>query len=340
MTNQSNQIEKRPVVVLGMHRSGSSAITEFLTVHGLYFGSEKDGIGKNKENERGFWERRDVRDLNDEILQYLNCDWDTITSFDIGKIDKETRNEFVLKAKLIHDKLICESSNGYVLKEPRVCLTYPIWEEAFHDSESVIVFIHRNPIEIALSLEKRNNYDQSFSLNLWYRYIISALNYINNKKVLFISYDELSSNPKFVSKKLVQYLNEKNVGVIDPSDSNIYSVIQPNLRHQVVATETLSGDLKLLNEHLNSLCLKGVVANYVPISLSSDIKENYLEEKNINFNRYILFKNKYKDENKYVQELKGRIEYLEKDIREKNKTIEDYNNDFVVKLWKKIKSKH
>ncbi|MDC0612257.1 sulfotransferase, partial [Vibrio sp.] len=291
MTNQSNQIEKHPVVVLGMHRSGSSAITEFLTVHGLYFGSEKDGIGKNKENERGFWERRDVRDLNDEILQSLNCDWDTISSFDISKIDEETRKKFVLKAKLIHDKLICESTNGYVLKEPRVCLTYPIWEEAFDGNESVIVFIHRNPIEIALSLEKRNNYEQSFSLNLWYRYIISALNCVKNKRVLFISYDELSSNPTFVSQKLVQYLNEINIDIIEPSDSDISSVIQPNLRHQVVDTETLSGDLKLLNEHLNGLCTKGIVDSYAPISLNSELNDNYLEEKNINLNRYILFKN-------------------------------------------------
>ena len=339
MTNQSNQIEKHPVVVLGMHRSGSSAITEFLTVHGLYFGSEKDSIGKNKENERGFWERRDVRDLNDEILQYLDCDWDSVSSFDISKIDEETKKEFVSKARLIHDKLICESSNGYVLKEPRVCLTYPIWEEAFHDNESVIVFIHRNPIEIALSLEKRNNYEQKFSLNLWYRYVVSALKCMKNKRVLFISYDELSSNPAFVSQKLVQYLNEKNIDIIEPSNSDISSVIKPNLRHQIVDGEKLSGNFKLLNEHLNNLCQQGIVDNYIPISLNHKLNENYLEEKNINLNKYFLFKNKYENENKYVQKLKFRIESLEEDIREKNKIIQDYNNIFVVRLWKKIKSK-
>ena len=73
-------------VVLGMHRSGTSMMTRLLNLSGAYFGKDKESTGANLENPKGFWERRDVRNLNDYILHSLGCDWDrvsVITSYSI-----------------------------------------------------------------------------------------------------------------------------------------------------------------------------------------------------------------------------------------------------------------
>ena len=56
------------VFILGMHRSGTSALARVLNLMGLYFGGERVSTGRNRENRKGFWERRDVRLLNDTIL--------------------------------------------------------------------------------------------------------------------------------------------------------------------------------------------------------------------------------------------------------------------------------
>ena len=53
------------LIVLGMHRSGTSVLARLLNLMGAYFGPEGSSTGANEENHKGFWERRDVRNLND-----------------------------------------------------------------------------------------------------------------------------------------------------------------------------------------------------------------------------------------------------------------------------------
>jgi len=70
------------LVVLGMHRSGTSALTRLLNMMGAYFGSDDISTGSNTENPKGFWERRDIRQINEYIFDKLDCDWDRVT-FDL-----------------------------------------------------------------------------------------------------------------------------------------------------------------------------------------------------------------------------------------------------------------
>jgi hypothetical protein len=66
---------------------------------GAYYGDSTISIGANEENPNGFWERRDVRDLNDELLFSINCDWDTISSLYISLIPKDIVAQFNKSAK-------------------------------------------------------------------------------------------------------------------------------------------------------------------------------------------------------------------------------------------------
>lgn len=49
------------LVILGMHRSGTSGVTRLLNMAGAYFGPPGIATDANEENPKGFWERRDVR---------------------------------------------------------------------------------------------------------------------------------------------------------------------------------------------------------------------------------------------------------------------------------------
>ena len=49
------------LLVLGMHRSGTSTVTRLLNLAGAYFGTDDDATETNQENPKGFWERRDIR---------------------------------------------------------------------------------------------------------------------------------------------------------------------------------------------------------------------------------------------------------------------------------------
>ena len=63
------------ILVVGMHRSGTSAVARLLNMMGAYFGPEDVDIGAGEENPKGFWERREVRKLCDDLLHSAGADW-------------------------------------------------------------------------------------------------------------------------------------------------------------------------------------------------------------------------------------------------------------------------
>jgi hypothetical protein len=71
------------LIVLGMHRTGTSVIARLLNMIGVYFGPEGMNTGANLENPKGFWERKDIRNANDKLLHTNNLDWNRIARFDI-----------------------------------------------------------------------------------------------------------------------------------------------------------------------------------------------------------------------------------------------------------------
>ena len=59
--------ERRVLLVLGMHRSGTSALAGALRILGVYFGDQFLEPQKSI-NERGFWEHREIVDLHERLL--------------------------------------------------------------------------------------------------------------------------------------------------------------------------------------------------------------------------------------------------------------------------------
>ena len=159
------------VFVLGMHRSGTSAFARVLNLMGLYFGGEEVGIGRSAENEKGFWERRDVRALNDAMLFEAGCDWDCLSSLNIDALPTQQRARYVALAGDIVLKL--DAHRPWFVKEPRLCALFPIWRAA--SETPICVHVFRNPLEVASSLRERNGVPLQVGLALWEAYNIRAL---------------------------------------------------------------------------------------------------------------------------------------------------------------------
>ncbi len=188
------------LLVLGMHRSGTSALTGLLNLMGAYFGAEGESIGANEENPKGFWERRDVRNLNDSVLKSVNCDWNRIHKFSLDDLSQKVVDDFESGAKRLLDEL--GAHEPWVIKEPRLCLTLPLWEKFL--SDSVCVHIYRNPIEIARSLLTRNGTPISVGIALWEKYTREAL-YVSREHVnLFVSHKRLMIQPRHVAEDIVK----------------------------------------------------------------------------------------------------------------------------------------
>ena len=90
-----DQKKRVAILVAGMHRSGTSAVTRILSLAGCDLPKNlMTGDVANKFNERGFWEPRSIADLNDELLASAGSAWDDWRAFDSGWYVSPIAEEF------------------------------------------------------------------------------------------------------------------------------------------------------------------------------------------------------------------------------------------------------
>lgn len=184
--------------VLGMHRSGTSAVTSLLHGMGAYAGPSAQDIGASEENPKGFFERRDVIDLNAAILSAVGADWHRVSRFDLARLEPDAGEDVRRRIDAIVTEL--DSRKPWVLKDPRLCLTLPLWLERC--PRAIVVFVHRCPIEVAGSLRARNDFPHSCGIALWERYNVEALHHRNAARTIGISYHDLMTSPRATAARL------------------------------------------------------------------------------------------------------------------------------------------
>ena len=217
------------IIVLGMHRSGTSAIARLLNLMGAYFGGEKISTGASAENEKGFWERLDVRALNDSMLHNANCDWDRITELDLDAIPEDFVNAYHRSARDI--VLNLDAHRPWFIKEPRLSILLPLWRPALELPFCVHVF--RHPLEVAHSLKARNGIPIKVGLALWEAYNTKAIESSSDLPRFFVSYSALLSSPEAVVNQLRETMSSaRGYEFRSPSIAELAGSLDSSLRHQ------------------------------------------------------------------------------------------------------------
>jgi len=214
------------ILVLGMHRSGTSMVARLLNMMGAYFAAEGISTGANQENPKGFWERRDVRNLDDMLLYSAGADWHRVSDFTLEKIPAAALAQFKTEAgKIILDM---DAHRPWFLKEPRFCLLAPLWLDLLE--VPVCVIVNRSPIEVARSLQMRNGFPIAVGLALWECYNIAALNATRGQRRIQVNHAGLMADPVGTVRQLKWDLEKLGVrGLRAPSDEEIRAFIDPSL---------------------------------------------------------------------------------------------------------------
>jgi hypothetical protein len=169
----TTQPELRPsgLLVLGMHRSGTSLVTDLLQTLGLYIGDPDHLTPANWENPRGFFERRDMRAICDRLLHAAGSDWWKVGSFDPDAVLPEIATRTAAEFRAIRAEL--DRHGQWAMKEPRLCLVLPLLSSGLWNCAALVVV--RNPVEVARSLRTRNGFPTAVGLALWELYTCAAL---------------------------------------------------------------------------------------------------------------------------------------------------------------------
>ena len=153
MSDQSNTI-----VVLGMHRSGTSCCVQMLNAAGAWCGDTRTGKSR-RQNGRGVWEDPLIRDFNNALLQANQSNWQV------------TNPNFQPEASLeISSELLApyQRSEFTVLKDPRMVVLWGFWRRFFEHALLLPVF--RHPVAVAHSLHSRNQMSLQMGLDVWFAY--------------------------------------------------------------------------------------------------------------------------------------------------------------------------
>jgi hypothetical protein len=224
------------VVVLGMHRSGTSPVARLVNLMGLYFGPEGSGLPANEENPRGFWERTDVVSLNDRLLDSVGANWCDIHPFLVRNVERDGINPVV--PAIAATILELDAHRPWFLKDPRFSLTLPFWRP-FLDSPSVFV-CWRNPAAVVASLLRRSERDtqplaRDEAYALWEAYMVAALKGSSIHERLIVDFDKLISDPPGFCQRLHSWLESRgHVALRIPTARELGAFVDAKLVHSAV----------------------------------------------------------------------------------------------------------
>lgn len=216
------------IIVLGMHRSGTSAVARLLNLMGCYVGPEDLLMRASDANPRGHWERQDVTAANDRILEAMGGRW-----YDVGSLtDVEDLPEPTLHAleeELSFIILGLDAHRPWMIKDPRLCLVLPLWLRSLE--APLFILVHRDPDEVARSLHRRDGFPEEVGIALWEMYSLSSLRASTGFPRTLVRYDDLLARPVETVRRLRDWLDHQGVvGLRMPADLEITSFVDAKLQ--------------------------------------------------------------------------------------------------------------
>jgi hypothetical protein len=224
------------IIILGMHRCGTSSLGGALNIVGADFGPHP--IAKAPDNPMGFWEHPGIVALHEKFLAAAGSAWDDASPFADGWKEGEAA-AFVRS----HLKEILQRDFGtsplWFVKDPRLCRLLPLWKPVLAELgiRPGFVIISRNPVEVAASLHQRNGIAESKSHLLWLQHMLAAEHASRGSRRSFLTYAEFLSDPLAALNKIAFELRIAWPTRPEFARKELTGFLNPGLWHHHVAGE-------------------------------------------------------------------------------------------------------
>jgi len=177
-------------MVLGTHRSGTSAYTRIFSLLGADL--PKNLMPAHETNPTGHWESNDLMAIHDQLLASAGSSWDDWRAFNPDWFDSPAAGPFKQQILDVLRKDFA-ASRLFVIKDPRVCRFWPLWRDVLAEfgAKPAVVIPVRNPLEVAASLKRRNGFIPATSHLLWLRHVLDAESATRGVMRAITSYESL-----------------------------------------------------------------------------------------------------------------------------------------------------
>ena len=224
---------KRAVLVLGMHRSGTSALTRIVNLMG--FAAPRTLMAATDANEAGFWESEAFMLLNERIMKACGGKWTARRAFSKDPLAVARAGGLYAEVRAT---LAAEYGDApdIVLKDPRIsrlmAIYRPLLEEAGYRILPVLAL--RNPMEVAASLTKRDGFSTGKGLGIWLRYTLDAEAATRDMPRAVVGFEALMADWRGTMARAADGLGTPWPDLPPEAIAECDATLQPRLRHHVL----------------------------------------------------------------------------------------------------------
>jgi hypothetical protein len=217
------------LVVVGMHRSGTSAVTGALGALGLTLPLAEDRMHWPESNPE-HWESLSLALFDEHLLTEMGGCWDGPPDLEPGwEVGRHLEGDPATALAAAYP-----SAGASVWKDPRLCLLLPYWRSVLPGPIAALL-IWRGPVAVAHSLHQRDGMSIASGLALWERYNRSALQALDGIDTFVVNYESVIDNPHQFVESVSDWLASlgpfKEVST-DGDRQGASAVITDELRHQ------------------------------------------------------------------------------------------------------------
>lgn len=177
-------------IISGMHRSGTSIVARLMYEVGANLGDPKTFYRPDKWNPDGYFEQPEFHAIN---MPIINGVFGKLSYFSLPSTDRIIRRSarFAESISTVSDKY-----KGKVVKEVRFCLTLPAWQKYGAHFDRILICL-REPLEVAMSVHKRQRVSLKIGYKLWRLHNERLLENAGDIPLWFINYHNLLDSNRF-----------------------------------------------------------------------------------------------------------------------------------------------
>ena len=292
------------VVVLGMHRSGTSTVARALQSVGVSLGDRLMPAAPGN-NDKGFFEDLDIVNFNERLLSAVGHAWHSISLLKGSDVDRLCEQGYLKEAiQLLRKK--SQPGQIFGFKDPRTAKLLPFWLRVFQVGgfEARYVIAVRHPLSVADSLAKRDGLAPERSYLLWITHVLTSLRETSEDSRILVDYDQFVAEPQKTIGRLAGFLKT----TVDTTDQAAFlrDFLSENLRHSFYLPQDVWSD---------SAAIELAKEIYTAIS---DVAANVEADKN--FDRLSQV-DRWETEFSRIQPLLGLVDMLSSGVAERDGQI-------------------
>lgn len=256
------------VYVVGMHRSGTSAVAELLGRLGLATPPAHDLIPATNSNGHGHFESKQLVAFNEHLLGRLGGAWTSPPGLPADWENGRDMHAVADEAARLFARAFPRRPAAW--KDPRLCLLLPFWRTVV-EAPAAAVFVCRAPGEVAMSLHRRDGLGPLHAHALWERYVRRAAAGLQGLPTLVADYGRVLDDPAAWCGQLAGFLAESGIEARELPAREVDGVLDPGMRRQRIEdadADSVSSSAARVFDELRAL--HGPHASWSPPALGAE----------------------------------------------------------------------